>query len=81
VVVGLLTITDRWTFGESSCTASYLKLPIQDRLGWHDVRKRKEHKDHVTIAWLKWRRFKLTETAEQGNFKETSLLFTCARGD
>jgi hypothetical protein len=24
-----------------------------DRLGWHDVRKRKEHNDHVTIAWLK----------------------------
>jgi hypothetical protein len=42
VVVGLLTITDRWTFGARSCTASYLKLPIQDRLSFMTFH-RKEH--------------------------------------
>jgi hypothetical protein len=39
VMVGLLTITDRWTFGaRAPALLPQTSTPIQDRLGWlHDV--------------------------------------------
>jgi len=84
VVVGLLSITDRWTFGWSSLARARLalafKLPIQDRLGkssrgFMTFYSRAQVSRDNQLAEVKWRRLKLKEVRK---ILETSLLFTCA---